>query len=205
MGTQQEGIFLPGLARAFEGVDTRGDLSTLQFAKACEAILPVFDRLGQAFAFAKKDMVVKRESLEQASSRLPTLNAVVAADKKAGTVTTKNSCSRNLHRLLSSISFISSLLQNLAADKACTLHTATASAYSSTMAPMHNFFVRTAVKGGMYTLPTRAGFLQSIGETEESARVHSAKFISASNTIVQKAETLFAGTSMPKSDTTWTG
>ncbi len=84
---------------------------------------------------------------------------------QAGTVTTKNSCSRNLHRLLSSISFISSLLQNLAADKACTLHTATASAYSSTMAPMHNFFVRTAVKGGMYTLPTRAGFLQSIGET----------------------------------------
>jgi hypothetical protein len=46
MGTQQEGIFLPGLARAFESVDTRGDLSTLQFAKACEAILPVFDRLG---------------------------------------------------------------------------------------------------------------------------------------------------------------
>lgn len=46
MGTQQEGIFLPGLARAFESVDTSGDLSTLQFAKACEAILPVFDRLG---------------------------------------------------------------------------------------------------------------------------------------------------------------
>ena len=89
---------------------------------------------------------------------------------QAGTVTTKNSCSRNLHRLLSSISFISSLLQNLAADKACTLHTATASAYSSTMAPMHNFFVRTAVKGGMYTLPTRAGFLQSIGETGDCNR-----------------------------------
>ena len=46
MGTQQEGIFLPGLARAFESFDTRGDLSTLHFAKACEAILPVFDRLG---------------------------------------------------------------------------------------------------------------------------------------------------------------
>ncbi len=89
---------------------------------------------------------------------------------QAGTVTTKNSCSRNLHRLLSSISFISSLLQNLATDKACTLHTATASAYSSTMAPMHNFFVRTAVKGGMYTLPTRAGFLQSIGETGDCNR-----------------------------------
>ena len=47
MGTQQEGIFLPGLARAFQSVDTSGDLSTLQFAKACDAILPVFDRLGE--------------------------------------------------------------------------------------------------------------------------------------------------------------
>ena len=44
---QQEGIFLPGLARAFEAVDVSGDISTLQFAKAVEAILPVFDRLGE--------------------------------------------------------------------------------------------------------------------------------------------------------------
>ena len=47
MAARQEGIFLPGLARAFEGLDISGDLSTLQFAKACEAILPVFDRLGE--------------------------------------------------------------------------------------------------------------------------------------------------------------
>ena len=48
MAVRQEGIFLPGLARAFENVDISGDLSTLQFAKACEAILPVFDRLGKS-------------------------------------------------------------------------------------------------------------------------------------------------------------
>ena len=90
---------------------------------------------------------------------------------QAGTVTVKNSCSRNLHRLLSSISFISQLLQNLAADNACTLHSAAANAYGNTMAPVHNFFVRTAVKTSMYTLPTRAGFLQSIGETGESVQV----------------------------------
>ena len=45
--TRQEGIFLPGLARAFESIDISGDLATLQFAHACEAILPVFDRLGK--------------------------------------------------------------------------------------------------------------------------------------------------------------
>lgn len=205
MAVRQEGIFLPGLARAFENVDISGDLSTLQFAKACEAILPVFDRLGPVFAYAKSELITKRDSLEQAATRLPTLTAVVAADKKAGTVTTKNSCSRNLHRLLSSISFISELLRNMSADSACTLHTAAANAYNGTMSPIHNFFVRTAVKTSMYTLPTRAGFLESIGESEESARVHSAKFIPASTQVVRKAEALFGGTSMPKSDTTWTG
>ena len=53
----------------------------------------------------------------------------------------------------------------MSADSACTLHTAAANAYNGTMSPIHNFFVRTAVKTSMYTLPTRAGFLESIGET----------------------------------------
>lgn len=35
------------------------------------------------------------------------------------------------------------------------------------MAQIHNFFVRAAVKTSMYTLPTRQGFLESIGETGE--------------------------------------
>ena len=48
MATQpKEGIFLPGLARAFEAVNTSDHISTLEFAKAVEAILPVFDRLGE--------------------------------------------------------------------------------------------------------------------------------------------------------------
>lgn len=84
---------------------------------------------------------------------------------QAGTVTVKNSCSRNLHRLLSSISFISSLLHNLGSSSSCTLHTAASNAYNGSMAQIHNFFVRTAVKTSMYTLPTRQGFLDSIGET----------------------------------------
>ena len=50
---QKEGIFLPGLARAFEAVNTSGDISTLEFAKAVEAILPVFDRLGKGSATCK--------------------------------------------------------------------------------------------------------------------------------------------------------
>lgn len=33
-----------------------------------------------------------------------------------------------------------------------------------TMAHIHTFVVRTAVKAGMYTLPTRDNFLKSLGE-----------------------------------------
>ena len=69
----------------------------------------------------------------------PTCNAAL----QAGTVTVKNSPSRNLHRLLSSVSFIAALLQNLAADPKTSLHTAAASAYNNTMSPMHNFMVTT--------------------------------------------------------------
>jgi Glycolipid transfer protein (GLTP) len=32
------------------------------------------------------------------------------------------------------------------------------------MAGIHTFVVRTAVKAGMYTLPTRENFLKSLGE-----------------------------------------
>lgn len=32
------------------------------------------------------------------------------------------------------------------------------------MAHIHTFIVRTAVKGGMYTLPSRDTFLQGLGE-----------------------------------------
>ena len=41
----------------------------------------------------------------------------------------KGSCARNLHRILTSISFISEILKNLASDATMTLHAAAADAY----------------------------------------------------------------------------
>ena len=43
---------------------------------------------------------------------------------QTNTVTKKNSGARNLHRLLSAVSFVANLLQNLAKDPATTLHQA---------------------------------------------------------------------------------
>jgi hypothetical protein len=42
---------------------------------------------------------------------------------------------------------------------------AASDAYDATLAPVHTYFVRMAVKTSMYLLPDRATFLASIGET----------------------------------------
>lgn len=80
-------------------------------------------------------------------------------------MTTKNSESRNLFRLLNGVLFIARLLQNLVKDKACTLRTACNDAYTDVLASMHSYFVRSAVRASMYMLPTRETFLQNVNET----------------------------------------
>lgn len=84
---------------------------------------------------------------------------------QAGKLTTKNSCARNLYRLLAGISFISQLLQNLARNRHKPLRQAASEAYDATLSAMHGYMVRMAIKTSMYMLPTREAFLTSINET----------------------------------------
>ena len=53
---------------------------------------------------------------------------------QSGTLTTKNSPARNLHRLVSAVDFIKVLLQNLSEEPPVTLHTACADAYNKCVA-----------------------------------------------------------------------
>ncbi|KAG2495365.1 hypothetical protein HYH03_006633 [Edaphochlamys debaryana] len=55
----------------------------------------------------------KVESLKKAAHQHSTLTAVVAADVKANTATSKGSCARNLHRLMLVITFVRLMLSNL--------------------------------------------------------------------------------------------
>ncbi|KAK9839691.1 hypothetical protein WJX81_006404 [Elliptochloris bilobata] len=166
--------FLPSLTRAFKSLDSEAQINTRAFVEAVEAILPVFDDLGTVFHFAKSEMEAKRATLVSVQESLRTLDEVVKADVKAGTVTTKNSGARNLSRLLSGVAFIAGLLQRLAADPAVSLREAANEAYSSTLAPIHTYLVRAAIRASMFLLPDRTAFLKSIGESEDSARAHAA-------------------------------
>ena len=55
----------------------------------------------------------------------------VLASVQNGTLTTKNSPARNLHRLVSAVDFIKVLLQNLSEEPPVTLHTACATRTTS--------------------------------------------------------------------------
>ncbi|KAK9824662.1 hypothetical protein WJX72_012151 [[Myrmecia] bisecta] len=197
-----QGVFLPQLTAAFKSIDPTHTISTEEFANACERILPIFDHLGTVFGFARSELATKRESIKSVAPRLKTLDEVVAADVKANTVTVKNSASRNLHRLVSAIGFIQTLLANLASDPSVTLRGAASDAYNATMAPIHSYLVRKAVQASMFTLPSRDHFLQSIGETEITAKQHAEEFNPVANTIIARVEKLYP-VKMPRSDTQW--
>ena len=49
---------------------------------------------------------------------------------------------------------------------------AASESYDATLAPVHTYFVRTAVKASLYLLPDRATFLRSIGETGAASPPH---------------------------------
>ncbi len=72
-------------------------------------------------------------------------------------------------------------------------------AYEGALAPIHPYAVRTAVWAGMYILPTRQAFLESIGETEDSARELAAQFVAGSPEVEKTILALY-DSDMPASD-----
>lgn len=133
-------------------------------------------------------METKRKTVAAVSQDCPTLSIVVAQAKADGNITVKNSPGRNLHRLLNTLKFISSIFKGLRVGKTLkdavsdvcfgrkvtrlcvvvfvlTRLAACPQAYDTTLGLLHSWLVRTGIKAGMLGLPTREHFLQSIGET----------------------------------------
>lgn len=128
------------------------------------------------------------------------LKSIVEKAKIDGNITIKNSPGRNLHRLINSIAFITEIFKGLLVDK--TLKDAVSTAYDATLSQLHNWVVRTGIKAGMIGLPSREHFLDSIGESEESAREHGQAFVVAAEKLVGHISSLYDGVDMPRSDFT---
>eukprot|EP00955_Chlamydomonas_euryale_P062409 358374-Chlamydomonas_euryale.AAC.9 len=205
MSTNEEKFF-PSLVSGLRDLQAEGDaISTMTVVNLVERIIRVFDYLGTVLAFAKVDMHAKCESLRAAAATHPTLEGLVQADIQAGMVTTKNSCGRNLHRLTAVIKFLRLFLTQLLDSPNNTLKVtagcppvacrdeasaapldAAKKAYSDSLAPIHTFVVRNTVWAGLYMLPTRAAFLESIQEDEESARGAAEEFVNNSGSVEAK-------------------
>jgi hypothetical protein len=84
---------------------------------------------------------------------------------QAKQVTVKGSLARNLHRLRTVLVFMEKIMANLMDDDACSLSTAVSRAYGDTLSVYHSMIVRGTCNAGFLTLPTRAAFLKSLGET----------------------------------------
>lgn len=192
--------FLPSLTRSFSSIDVQQPISTQEFVDACAKVMPIFDHIGTVFLIAKHEFETKRNTVAAEASSKPLLNDIVEAGKAEKTITVKNSPGRNLHRLLNTLAFISAIFKGLQRGKS--LKDAVSTAYDETLGLLHAWVVRTGIKAGMLGLPSREHFLKSIGETEESAKVHGEGFIEAADNIVEAIERLYTGVEMPKSDFT---
>ncbi|PSC72987.1 glycolipid transfer [Micractinium conductrix] len=192
--------WLPRMTRAFLALDSSTHaIDTAAFADAMEKVLPIFEKIGTVFLFARHEFAHKIETIVAIKGSMSTLDQVVAAGKADGTITKKNSPARNVHRLLNTLNFIAAIFENLA--KGMPLKDAVSEGYDRTLAQIHAWVVRAGIKTGMMALPSREHFLASIGETEESARLHGEPFVAAAHKLVGLIEALYAGVEMPRGST----
>lgn len=95
------------------------------------------------------------------------------------------------------------VFDNLIHDRDMALRVAVAQAYDLTLGPIHYWAVRTAVKAGLYSLPTRESFFQAIGETVDSGCSGGQDLVVVAKPIVQQLHSIFEGIEMPCSDVKW--
>ena len=163
---------------------------------------------------------IQRETVVAVQHQHLTLPAVFAAERavrvmvdsmstlhqptpQAGRHTQKHSPARNLHRLAITLEFMVHVFDYLIHDSEVALRVAVSQAYDLTLGPIHYWAVRTAVKAGLYSLPTRECFFQAIGETVDSGCSGGKDLVMVAKPIVQKLHGIFDGIEMPCSDVKW--
>ncbi|PXF42551.1 Ceramide-1-phosphate transfer protein [Gracilariopsis chorda] len=181
------------MTKAFEVVEhqfrtTTNPLpTTAHFIAAMQQLCHLFDTLGSAFHFVKKDIDQKLTSLKHYAAHNPLeyahIHNAIQYELKEGTVTSRNaqlhndfSFTRTLSRLMWALKFTDHLLGGLAqafakdsplspADR--TLRWAVARAYDDALAPHHSWTIRKTVKGACLLLPSKEAFMSKIGVKEE--------------------------------------
>jgi len=175
-----EAVTFPSSADACR---TSGGLPLTQaFLCAMDEVILLFDDLGSAFAFVRRDISTKTEILRQYSaanpSRFVDLETAVNAEVTAGTADSKPppSAARTLLRLMWALKFIDVLLghlreaikpdSNLPVYER-TLRAAVDVAYETALAEHHTWPLRKTVRAALTLLPTMETFINNIGATPQ--------------------------------------
>lgn len=198
MGAQ--GTLLREFTESLRSLQKQDPILTADFCDTCFKLEPFFDKLGSLFHFAKNELVHKRQTVVAVQNQHQTLVAVFKAEREAGTHMNKHSPARNLHRLAVTLEFILHIFDYLCHDAELPLRQAVTQAYDITLGTLHYWAVRTAVKAGLYSLPSRESFFKQIGETEESGVVGGRDLVHAARDVVDRLHKIFEGCDMPCSD-----
>mmetsp|Transcript_13054 Transcript_13054/g.37034 ORF Transcript_13054/g.37034 Transcript_13054/m.37034 type:complete len:227 (-) Transcript_13054:72-752(-) len=147
----------------------------------------IFDVLGGgALKFIKDDILYKRDEIDKVVAEerqlaeregrpqsgegfpLHRVQNAMARDtereeerRKGGDAITRP-FSHNLLRQRRTIEFLALLMEKMYEDDTLALRDAVSAAYSESLAPVHSWMIRTAVNVGVYALPTKESFLDTI-------------------------------------------
>lgn len=156
---------------------------THEFLDAMSEVLLLFDHLGSAFAFVRRDISLKtgilRRYAEDSPENFVHLGTAVQAEMDAGVVDLKPppSAARTLLRLMWALKFIDCLLSYLGAafdprsampEAERTLRAAVSSAYEEALAEHHSWTIRRTVRAALVFLPTKEVFMGRVCPNENN-------------------------------------
>ena len=150
-----------------------GTIQAQPFLTACRLVLPVFDRLGVAFAAAKSDVSGNIERLAKRAPDHACLFDICRAEMAAGTHKQNTGCCKGLLWLKRFLEFAANLLEGLSAEpRTAPLKHIAARAYASTLQPYHGWLASSAFAVVLQFPLSREAFVESLdGDYETMADV----------------------------------
>jgi Ca2+:H+ antiporter len=151
-----------------------GAIQTEPFLRTCRLMLPVFDRLGSAFAFAKSDVSGNIERLGRQQDAHAALFDVCLAEIQAGTHASNSGCSKGLLWLKRFLEFAVTLLRSIsdATQNTASMKTLANAAYERSLKPYHGWISSSAFAVVLAFPPSREVFEASLdGDHENMAEV----------------------------------
>lgn len=197
------------MTRSFEDIQREYEIhprplpSTCQFVTAMREVVNLFETLGTAFTFVKRDIDNKINVIDSFAANDPTnfahLHDAVQFELRANTARIEQgappSCSRTLLRLMWALKFADRLLDGLKkafdpnsdlTTNERTLKLAVGRAYDAALAENHSWTIRRTVKSACMLLPSKESFIQRLGVDTAECEEHFSRLAVSMSSLVSR-------------------